>query len=684
MRLVARSRVITLVIAGALLAINVMALRWSSNLLSFKRPPTLLRYGDRVSTMKGKRLESGQAVALATKNPASLVLYFSSTPPPGFSTELVKYAETLSQRHRKDGLEIAVIVQQEVPDLKTLLDRELVTYDVLVDETREIQDQLGLNSGESGVFVFDREGVCRFSTRHPVSAGDLRQLVAMEFLKVDPLRIPPEPDDILKVGKSLGSFSLLDARSLSATQMQEVRSKAGLPRHFVFFTADCSVCSLPKYLEEFRAFQTNRPEGDTNAVLIFDFNFPTADVLEQLRINDVRTPSYLAKEPLPKLEFTDQKYRHLERTVAVIQTDAQRTVLRIDPLNSPGPQRNSSAVSVDKRQSQPENAEVAYEEMFNQIPFAAYDVATYQGKYFLTDFEGNRLIVIKDNMEVERDFGRIGSSPGRLFHPGYLDIGSDGTIFVQDGGNERIAKFDQSGNFPGDFRVADYQGLAVGRQNELYLGQPEGGHLITVYSSFGKKLRSFGQLKKFSEIYGKTSRDKDEPYKIAFNRVRLSTDRDGNIYVSFMLTPLIQKYSPDGTLLFERRLEAPEIDFLMEAIQQRKYIATKSDQVDARILALDPVVDPASGNIMVPLVDGWIYIADPQGHKLSLFRPAWINRGDGTFYPFVAGLGAKGELMVTPFPPKRWYRLTMGNRKSYSTTAPSEKESTVATKVNSG
>jgi hypothetical protein len=136
-----------------------------------------------------------------------------------------------------------------------------------------------------------------------------------------------------------------------------------------------------------------------------------------------------------------------------------------------------------------------------------------------------------------------------------------------------------------------------------------------------------------------------------------------------MLTPLIQKYSPEGKLLFERRLEGPELDRLMEAIQKRKYIATRGDGADARIVALDPVVDSANGNIMVPLVDGSIYLADREGGKISLLRPTWTRRGDDTFYPFVAALGAKGELLVTPYPPKRWYRLVIYHDNKASTVA---------------
>jgi DNA-binding beta-propeller fold protein YncE len=569
----------------------------------------------------------------------------------------VKYAELLSQRYKKDGLSIVVVVPQQLPELKTLIDHKLVTYDTIIDDSKKIQEQLGLNPGEDGVFVFDKEGVCRFSTRRPVNADDLNQLVAMEVLKVDPFAMPAEAQTILTEGKSLGSYSLLDMQSLEPAKMDEIRSRAGVPTHYFFFTADCSICSLPTYLEEFRVFRFKQLKSDDDAVLIFDYNFPRTDVLDELRKNDLRTASYLAKEPLPRLQYSDQQYSILERTVTVIETDDQQRVREIYPLNSRVTEQRGPTVLPASAQTQSVTAGVAYEEMFKHVPLTAYDVATYQGKYFLTDFAGNRLLVIKNNMEVERNFARIGSGPGRLFHPGYIDVGHDGTIFVQDGGNERIVKFNQTGNYLGAFTIPDSQGFAVGAQNEIYVGRPEEGQLITVYSSEGKKLRSFGQLKEFPEIYGEASAEEDAPYKIAYNRVRLSTDKDGNLYVSFMLTPLIQKYSPDGKLLFERRLESPEIDRLMEAIHQTRYISTKSDGVDARIIALDPVIDPANGNIMVPLVDGSIYVADREGNKLSLLRPKLIDRGNGNFHPFIAGLGANGELMATPFPPKRWYRL---------------------------
>jgi hypothetical protein len=395
-------------------------------------------------------------------------------------------------------------------------------------------------------------------------------------------------------------------------------------------------------------------------VLVFDFNFPPGDLLNQLQLNNIKAPAYIANEELSAVVDLAQTVALNDEPVVSVELDEQGRVIDISSLNSLVSGRTGTAVVATKAQAvQSNKTGPVYEQMFHDIPLSAYDVAIYQGKYLLTDFKGNRVFIIKDNMEVEKEFGRIGSGPGGLLNPGYIDVARDGTIYVNDGGNERIVKFTPAGDYLGDFPVTDYEGMAVGAENEVYLGQPKEDHLITAYSSSGKKLRSFGQLKKFSEIHGAEFADKDALNKAALNQVRLSTDKDGNLFVSFMLIPLIQKYSPQGKLLFERKLEAPEIDRLMENIQKRKYLTANRDGADGRIIALDPVLEPATGNILIPLVDGSIYVADRDGQKLALLHPQLPPQPNKIFYPFVAGLGAKGELLLTPFPPKRWYRLSM-------------------------
>jgi peroxiredoxin len=658
MRLLTRGRLSTLIIVVVLVAINIIALRWSSGFFRSTHNTTLLRHGSSITKLEGESL-LGKGSVVPSVNHSNLVLYFSSTKSPGLSIELIKYAEIVNQRYGKQGLGVTAIVPGEVPELRTLIERSLIHYDIITDKNRQIGEKLGLAPDENGVFIFDQQGVCRFSTRQPVSAGDLRQLVAIEFLHVDPLENPAAGRQAIQKGKPLESWSLLDMSNWERTSLDKIRS--GTSKRFVFFTAECSVCSLPAYLEEFGKFERREPTNSDlgkTTVLVFDFNFSPVDVLEQLHINSIQAPAYIANEELSAVGDIAQTRALNDEPVVCVEADDQGRVLNISSLKSLIAGRTSAAVTATKPQAaEPNKTGPVYEQMFHDIPLSAYDVAVYQGKYLLTDVKRNRVLIVKDNMEVEREFGRIGSGPGRLLHPGYIDVARDGTIYVNDGGNERIAKFTSAGDYLGEFPVTAYEGMAVGTENEIFLGQPQEDHLVTVYSSSGKKLRSFGQLKKFSEIYGAAFADNDALYKTALNQVRLSTDKDGNLYVSFMLIPLIQKYSPQGKLLFEHKLEGPEIDRLMENIQKRKYITGNRDGAEGRIIALDPVIEPATGNILVPLVDGSIYMADRDGNKLALLHPQWPEQATRTFYPYVAGLGAKGELLVTPFPPRRWYRL---------------------------
>lgn len=651
----------TIAIVLVLFVINIVAVRWHSLPFLTTRSSTLLRYGDHLPRLKGRSLVGSRVTEPAT-NRTNLILYFPSTPAmPGGSIELVKYAEILSQHYGKGGLSVFAIVQEDTPALRNLIEHSLINYDVVVDQGQQLGEKLGLGPGENGVFLFDHQGLCRFSTRRPVKAEDLRQLVAMEFLHVDPFENPTAEQQVIQKGKPLGSWSLVDVRSWEQTSLDKIRLSN--PKLFVFFTADCSVCSLPEYLEEFAKFEHRQQSegGDgKSTVLIFDFNFSPIDVLDQLKTHGINAPAYIANEELTAVAEISHTDSSEDKRVITVQTDEQGRVLNISSLTSLTGVRDDPAISATEDHTvRADTVQPIYEEMFRDIPLTAYDVAAHDSRYFVTDFKSNRVLVIKDNAEVEREFGRIGSGPGRLFHPGCIDVARDGTIYVEDGGNERVVKFTSDGRYLGEFRITNHEGFAVGTHKEIYLGQPEEGHLITVYSGSGQKLRAFGQLKKFSDLYGAAFADKDTPYKVALNRIRLSTDGDGNLYISFMLTPLIQKYSSDGNLLFERRLEDPEIDRLMQAIREKKYIATTRDAADARIVALDPVVEPATGNILVPLVDGSIYVADRDGRKLTLLRPQVLQQPNQAFYPFIAGLGANGELLVTPFPPKHWYRLTL-------------------------
>lgn len=120
------------------------------------------------------------------KDRSTLLLYLTSAQLPSRNVELVKYGQILTERYSAQGLTVTAIVHGKILDLKNLIDRSLIRYQVIEDQDGRLGGQLGLSPKENGVFFFDSGGICRFSTNANMKAEDLRQLIAAEFLKLHP------------------------------------------------------------------------------------------------------------------------------------------------------------------------------------------------------------------------------------------------------------------------------------------------------------------------------------------------------------------------------------------------------------------------------------------------------------------------------------------------------------------
>lgn len=626
---------------------------------------TLIRYGDRLPRLIGKQLPGYELFEVGSKG-TNLVIYLSPEQLKSRSVGLVKYADLLSQRYEAQGLDVTVVVREADPEFYRTAHRRRANYHILFDADNGLSRKLGVGESESGVFLFDAEGVCRFSTRNPVTIEDMRQLVTWESAHVNPLDTNYVRRQIIEEGQPLGSWVVTDVRTSQRHSISSLHE--GQPALFILVSADCSVCSLQEYLRSFAQLQlsarkSGQPEGQSNIILVLDFNFSRSDIVQFLDRFKITAPCYISEEELPTVALRGDVLTPDDRQVAAVQTDSHHNVLKVSSLSSlnatgaaPLLQDLTPLPDAPVR-FQTENATL--EEMFRDIAPTVSDVAAHGGKYYVSDVRGNRVLVINSEMQIEKEIGRIGSGPGQLLHPGNIGVAQDGTIFVQDGGNERIQRFDDNGRYLGAFPTGTYEGFEVSHEKEIYLGQPESGNLITVYSADGKKLRSFGKLKRFSEIYGAQYAMKDERYKIAVNRVRLFIDTGGDVYVSFMLAPIIQKYDNHGTLLFESRLEGQEIDHLTNILLNNprfKYLSTSKDGFEARFITLDPVVNPQTKNIYVLLPNGLIYVADRDGKKLSLLRPQ-LPQAEINLQPFIAEVGVKGEILLIPFLPKRCFRL---------------------------
>jgi|GEM_PF-1939101 len=268
-------------------------------------------------------------------------------------------------------------------------------------------------------------------------------------------------------------------------------------------------------------------------------------------------------------------------------------------------------------------------------PIEPRRVLRHNGEYFILDYKTSRILIYDQAMKFKRSIGSVGAGPGEFFHPEDFVI-KRGLIYIYDQGNHRIQVVDLNGEFISQFRLPYIRGLAVNSKGEIFVGQPEKGKLVSVYSKDGKLLRSFGELKSFSGVYGEQHKDKDAKYRTAINRVTLTIDSQDFIYVTFVVAPIIQKYTPEGELVFETRLRGPSIDLLTHYVvteaMAKKIVVQFMGADMANLTTWESSIDPRNGNIFALLPDNALYVLNSEGKQVAVFTPRPAEKARGYVY----------------------------------------------------
>ena len=141
--------------------------------------------------------------------------------------------------------------------------------------------------------------------------------------------------------------------------------------------------------------------------------------------------------------------------------------------------------------------------------------------------------------------GQEGTDDGEFSSPTGITLDKDGNIYVADTDNHSIQKFDKAGKFlarwGGDPSSQEGQfyyprGLAVGPDDMLYVAD-SGNNRVQKFDLEGNAQKAWG---KFGFAWRGAEMGKfDVPWGI-------TTDQDGNIYVSDTSNARIQKFQPDG------------------------------------------------------------------------------------------------------------------------------------------
>jgi hypothetical protein len=186
------------------------------------------------------------------------------------------------------------------------------------------------------------------------------------------------------------------------------------------------------------------------------------------------------------------------------------------------------------------------------------------------DAEGNILILDSGNYQVKKfdesgrylsSFGKKGNGPGEFLGATRLDVCPDGEVLINDLAIRVVNIFDSRGRFVRRFSI---EGLSPTQLLSLLSGDIAVFHvatspserqgrtpsLISVLDKGGTTLRKFAAARIYEDV----------PTNFWCNSGTIARDDSDNLYVNFESQNRIEKYSPEGRLLFkaDRQLGYPE------------------------------------------------------------------------------------------------------------------------------
>lgn len=278
------------------------------------------------------------------------------------------------------------------------------------------------------------------------------------------------------------------------------------------------------------------------------------------------------------------------------------------------------------------------------------------GTYFVFDRRAHAVYRIDAEMTSARKIVDIGFEEGRLLEPSAFDIRPDGSFAVADGpnGRERVQVFRPDGAKVGGFTlpgrnaarvtigsmVLNGVGSLAYTGRSILINQPETGSLITEYTLSGKAWRTIGRLRA-------TGHEDERDLHLALNVGVPLTDPTGGYFFVFVTgIPMFRKYAQNGTLMFERHVEGPELDDVIRALPQawpRRMVAPGGELPFVLPIVRAAAADP-DGRLWIVLTQPYTYVYDRSGDKVRIVQ----FRAAGLISPTSLFFAGRRRLLVTP------------------------------------
>jgi DNA-binding beta-propeller fold protein YncE len=185
-----------------------------------------------------------------------------------------------------------------------------------------------------------------------------------------------------------------------------------------------------------------------------------------------------------------------------------------------------------------------------------------QGNIYILDAGNHRIQKFDPEGNYIESIGNRGQGPGEFYLPLSLDIDSRGYLYVSDPQNQRVQILKPDGTDyktlsfhetpAGTIRLLTSGDMVMGKGGIVFAFGPGGGSkkpekLMKILDSGGNILNQFGN----PVIY------EDSFVNRTGNNFQFAVDKDDNVYVTFEYQNRIEKFSPQGELLWkaDRKLD---------------------------------------------------------------------------------------------------------------------------------
>ena len=205
--------------------------------------------------------------------------------------------------------------------------------------------------------------------------------------------------------------------------------------------------------------------------------------------------------------------------------------------------------------------------------------------------------------EPNNSFRSLGKATGLITGPGGYTARIDKDL--------KVTVSDAAGNLFARFATYPTVSLAFLNNGNIIVASPINGRLLHVYRPTGHLVRSFGAVKEYDKTNDMQNR--------FLHRGKVLVDADGNIYYVYHYIPLIQKFSPNGTLDYEMEVKGGSID-LQQELALRFFSIKDRQQVGGVEIITSASIDRKTGHLWVSMngstLAAVVYEYSSRGEKL--------------------------------------------------------------------